>query len=87
MGSDNLVQLPRWRRWESIFVAMPLAVVVRPGTATAARSCLAARRFAFALRPPSIGLAGSRPPAWTILDGRRDPTSATAIRSSTKQHV
>lgn len=82
MGSDNLIQLPRWRRWESIFAAMPLAVIARPGTATAARVCPAARRFAFALRPPSIGLASARPPAWTILDGRRDPASATAIRAS-----
>ena len=85
MGSDNLIQLPRWRRWESIFAAMPLAVIARPGTATAARSCPAARRFAFALRPPSIALATARPPAWCILDGRRDPTSATALRAS-KSH-
>lgn len=80
MGSDNLIQLPRWRRWQSIFTAMPLAIVARPGTATAARVCPAARRFAFAFRPPSGGFARLRPPAWTILDGRRNPASATAIR-------
>jgi nicotinate-nucleotide adenylyltransferase len=85
MGSDNLIQLPRWRRWQSIFAAMPVAVIARPGTATAARVCLAARRFAFALRPLSIQFAGSKPPAWTILDGRRDPSSATAIRASRTQ--
>lgn len=82
MGSDNLIQLPRWSRWESIFAAVPLAVIARPGTATAARSCLAARRFAFALRPPSARFASFRPPAWTFLDGRRDPASATSIRAS-----
>lgn len=81
MGSDNLIQLPRWRRWQSIFAAMPVAVIARPGTAIAARVCPAARRFAFALRPPSVGLVSATPPAWTILDGRRDPTSATAIRA------
>ncbi len=85
MGSDNLIQLPRWRRWESIFAAMPLAVIARPGTATAARVCLAARRFGFALRRPSAEFACSRPPAWTILDGRRNPASATAIRASNSQ--
>ena len=86
MGSDNLIQLPRWRHWESIFAAMPLAVIARPGTATAARVCPAARRFAFALRPPSIGFVSSKLPAWTILDGRRDPGSATAIRAAKTQH-
>lgn len=82
MGSDNLIQLPRWRDWPSIFATMPLAVVARPGSATNARSCLAARRFAFAWSPPSGRFAESTPPAWTILDGRRNPISATAIRAS-----
>jgi nicotinate-nucleotide adenylyltransferase len=82
MGSDNLLQLPRWRRWQSIFTTMPVVVIARPGTANAARSCPAARRFAFAWHPPSARFASSTPPAWTILDGRRDPTSATALRAS-----
>lgn len=82
MGSDNLVQLPRWRQWQRIFTLMPIAVVARPGSTKSARRSVAARRFAFAYAPPSRGFAALSPPAWTILDGRRDPTSATVIRSS-----
>jgi len=87
MGSDNLVQLPRWQRWQSILATMPIAVIARPGTTRAARSCPAARRFAFAWRPPSGQFAGSTPPAWTILDGHRDPASATAIRATKTFHT
>src|SRR5262249_22048457 len=39
MGSDNLIQLPRWRAWRRIFESVPVAVVARPGTALAARTC------------------------------------------------
>jgi nicotinate-nucleotide adenylyltransferase len=82
MGSDNLVQLPRWRSWQRIFTLTPIAVVARPGSTASARKSLAARRFAFACRKPSRGFAELQPPAWTILEGRRDPASATAIRAA-----
>jgi nicotinate-nucleotide adenylyltransferase len=81
MGTDNLVQFPGWRRWQTIFRLVPIAVVARPGSTAAARNSLAARRFAFAWRPPSHRFAELPPPAWTILEGHRDRTSATAIRS------
>jgi nicotinate-nucleotide adenylyltransferase len=82
MGSDNLVQLPRWRSWQRIFTLTPVAVVARPGSTASARKSLAARRFAFACRKPSPGFAELQPPAWTILEGRRDAASATAIRAA-----
>lgn len=82
MGSDNLVQLPRWRSWQRIFMLTPIAVVARPGSTASARKSLAARRFAFAYRKPSPGFPELLPPAWTILEGRRDPASATAIRAA-----
>jgi nicotinate-nucleotide adenylyltransferase len=81
MGSDNLVQLPRWRSWQRIFPLTPIVVVARPGSAASARKSLAARRFAFAYRKPSRSFAESVPPAWTILEGPGDPASATAIRA------
>ncbi len=82
MGSDNLVQLPRWRNWQKMFGLVPIAVVARPGSTAAARKSLAARHFAFAFRRTSVHFADFRPPAWTILEGHRDPTSATAIRAA-----
>jgi nicotinate-nucleotide adenylyltransferase len=78
MGSDNLVQLPRWRRWEDIFALAPVAVVPRPGTTLKARHCKAARRFA-ASRVAASKLG--EPPSWTILNARGVPISATRIRT------
>jgi hypothetical protein len=37
-----------------------------------------------AYTPPSARFAELPPPKWTILEGRRDPTSATALRSSSQ---
>lgn len=80
MGSDNLVQLPRWRDWQTIFALVPVAVVARPGTALGARTSKAALRFRKFHRPGRPGFADCPPPAWTMLDARRDSASATAIR-------
>jgi nicotinate (nicotinamide) nucleotide adenylyltransferase len=80
MGTDNLVQLPRWRDWQKIFTVVPMAVVARPGSTASARSSVAARRFAYAYIRESPRFAELTPPAWTILEGRRDPVSGTAIR-------
>jgi hypothetical protein len=38
MGSDNLEQFSRWRRWQEIARRIPIAVVRRPGTVLA--SCM-----------------------------------------------
>jgi nicotinate-nucleotide adenylyltransferase len=66
MGSDNLEQFHRWRRWREIAALVPIAVVLRPGSTLAplkamARQCLGARVV--------------------IVDGRRNEASATAIRA------
>jgi nicotinate-nucleotide adenylyltransferase len=80
MGSDNLVQLPRWREWQAIFGLLPVAVIARPGTATASRSAKAAQRFRGDYRAPCLGFGRLPPPVWTMLDGKRSRASATAIR-------
>jgi nicotinate-nucleotide adenylyltransferase len=84
MGSDNLLQIPRWRRWEDIFRLVPVAVVTRPGTAVKARFSKAAICFKTAYKSPDRHLAVISPPAWTILDGPRNPTSATALRAAAR---
>jgi nicotinate-nucleotide adenylyltransferase len=66
MGSDNLMQFHRWRRWQEIAAAVPVAVVLRPGSTLAplkskAKAALKAR----------IG----------VLDGRRNEMSASALRA------
>ena len=83
MGSDNLIQLPRWRAWRRIFATLPIAVVARPGTALAARTCKAAQMFRDAYVSPGRHFSVMPPPAWTVLDGKRNPLSATLLRGST----
>lgn len=77
MGSDNLEQFHRWQHWEDIVKLVPIAVVERPGTILAPLKAKAMQRFAHAraqgLRPP---------PAFVIVDGRRNWTSASAIRAN-----
>jgi nicotinate-nucleotide adenylyltransferase len=81
MGTDNLVQFPRWRDWQGIARLMPIAVVTRPGTALAARTAKAANRFRGLFAEAGPRFAFRRPPAFAILDARRDPASATALRA------
>ena len=82
MGSDNLMQLPRWRNWPQIFALMPVAVIARPASALAARSAKAAATFRSAYVPPSHHFSVMNPPAWTVLDGKRNPSSASSLRAS-----
>ena len=74
MGSDNLTQFSRWRRWQQIARLMPVAVVQRPGSVLAVLNAPAARRF---------GTVRDRihSPAITVLDGARNPESATRLRA------
>jgi nicotinate-nucleotide adenylyltransferase len=81
MGSDNLVQLPRWRRWQDIFACVPVAVVTRPGSALQARCSKAAHVFRAAYQSPNRHFSVTGLPAWTILEGKRNFASATRLRS------
>lgn len=81
MGADNLVQLPKWRRWTEIFRLVPIAVFDRPAYAHAALTGQAARRFRCAQVPPRA-LAAADPPAWAFIRIRTHPASATAIRAA-----
>lgn len=80
MGSDNLLQLPRWRRWQSILRLVPVAVVNRPGSALKARSSEASGKFARYFQAADGRFALRKPPALTILDARRSAQSATLLR-------
>jgi nicotinate-nucleotide adenylyltransferase len=82
MGSDNLVQIPRWRRWQQIFFEVPIAVVSRPESALAARHSKAANRFKGAALPANPSLTDARPPAWTVIDVKRNPASGTRLRAA-----
>lgn len=82
MGADNLIQIPRWRRWTALFKAVPIAVFARPTYSLRALSGRAAQRFASARRLESRAgaLAVMRPPAWAFLHTPLVHVSATRIR-------
>jgi nicotinate-nucleotide adenylyltransferase len=76
MGSDNLDQFHRWRRWAEIVRLVPIVVVERPGSILAPLRAKAMQRFA-----PSRAQSLRPPPAIIIVDGRRNEASASAIRA------
>jgi nicotinate-nucleotide adenylyltransferase len=83
MGSDNLLQIPRWERWPEIFRTVAVAVFDRPSYSLRALSGKAAKRFARRRIPVGAArrLAEMEPPAWTFFHTPLDPRSATGIRS------
>ena len=83
MGADNLIQIPRWEEWTTIFAAVPIAVFDRPSYSLRARGGKAAQRFSRSRLPVREAgrLAQRRPPVWVFLDGRTHPASASSIRA------
>lgn len=83
MGADNMIELPRWRRWREIAARAPMAVYPRPGFTLKARLSPAAQ----ALRPHTLDasdggmLAEIAPPALVFLEGPESRHSATEIRA------
>jgi len=87
MGADNLAQFHRWRAWEEIFAALPIAVFDRPGYRLKALASQAAQRFAGYRvdETKAAGLAGLVPPAWTVLAHPLSALSSTAIRAGRRE--
>lgn len=73
MGSDNLEQFSRWRRWRQIAASIPIAVVRRPGSVLASLHAPLARRIGVSRR---LGDA----PSLVVLDGPRSLESSTRLR-------
>lgn len=82
MGADNLATFHCWRRWRDIALAMPIAVIDRPGWHFGALSSPAAGALARNRLPESHAarLPFARPPAWIYLHTRLSPQSSTALR-------
>jgi len=76
MGSDNLEQFSRWRRWDEIARTIPIAVIQRPGSILAALNAPLVRRFGM-VRTPRDPMC---PPLVMVLDGARNSESATRLR-------
>jgi nicotinate-nucleotide adenylyltransferase len=80
MGADNLLQIPRWKRWTTIFASVPIAVFDRGDIALRALAGRAATRYRRARVTDPRRLAGTRPPAWCFLFTNVHPASSTEIR-------
>lgn len=84
MGADNLIQLPAWRDWTTIFDLVPVAVFDRPPYAAKALSGIVAHRYKHCRLPDraAVRLANCKPPAWVFLHTPLHPESATRIRAA-----
>jgi len=74
MGSDNLEQFSRWRRWRDIAAQLPIVVVRRPGSVLASLHAPLARRLGIVR---NLGPA----PSLLVLDGPRSRESSTELRA------
>ena len=84
MGADNLLQLPRWRAWQTIMETVPIAVIARPGSPIRARLGQAAVQYDYARigEDQAHTLKNQTAPAWTYLTLPLDKQSSSAIRAS-----
>lgn len=87
MGADNLLQLPKWREWQSIVQTIPIAIISRPGSPIRARLGQAAQQYANAriTEDQAHTLKNRAAPAWAYLTLPLDKRSSSAIRASSKR--
>ncbi|MCW8088128.1 nicotinate-nucleotide adenylyltransferase [Sabulicella glaciei] len=78
IGADNMIQLPRWRRWREVLRLAPLAVLPRPGYTRRALRGPVASVLRHGRRPPALLRQGGE---WALVPAAERSISATAIRS------
>ena len=83
MGADNLIQISKWKDWQDIFKAVPIAVFTRPTYTKRALAGFAAKRFSrYRIGEGQVNkLSIMQAPAWSFLNIKPDPISATRVRS------
>ncbi|MBI37029.1 MAG: nicotinate-nucleotide adenylyltransferase [Alphaproteobacteria bacterium] len=84
MGSDNLMQMHYWKRWNKIFNIIPIAVFARETYDFGALAGIAANRYSMNRVPADrvANLVNREPPAWTFLPLRWHPAASRDIRQS-----
>jgi nicotinate-nucleotide adenylyltransferase len=87
MGADNLLQIPKWKRWNEIFARVPIAVFRRPGSVAGCGRGLAAQRYGADWHPAAEAkkLPSMQAPAWIMLDNRLNLLSSTEIRARVRK--
>lgn len=86
MGADNLINLPRWRRWRDLVELVPIAAVDRPGATWRALFGKAGEVLTRHRIPESAAreLPTQAAPAFVYLHGPRSSASSTALRGAGK---
>jgi nicotinate-nucleotide adenylyltransferase len=84
VGADILATFHHWRDWRRIAMALPLAVVDRPGSALAATVSPVATLLRGRRLPESEAwiLPERPPPCWVFLHTRLNPASSTQLRAA-----
>jgi len=83
MGADNLIQISKWKDWQLIFRAVPIAIFTRPNYTKRALAGFAAKRFSrYRIDEGQVHrLSNIQAPAWSFLNIKPDAISATRVRS------
>jgi nicotinate-nucleotide adenylyltransferase len=87
LGTDNLLNLHCWRRWQDLMRELPFAFVARPGAGARAQFSPAARRFAHARTQTPRTLMHGAPPAWAVLNAKLISASSTTLRYVARFHI
>lgn len=82
MGSDNLNQFSRWRRWKEIAAMVPIAVVVRPGAELASLNATAVQHLSSSRLRDWGHIADAETPALVVIEAPRNELTSTAIRAA-----
>ncbi|MGH1331271.1 MAG: nicotinate-nucleotide adenylyltransferase [Paracoccaceae bacterium] len=84
MGADNLAQFHRWERWRWIMENIPIGVIARPASRTAARASKAATIYRAArLSGREAALLAKAPaPRWCFINVPMRAVSSSAIRNA-----
>jgi len=87
MGADNLAQFSKWQNWQDIANMVPVAIFDRPGYSMSSVSAKMAQRFHQnrLSEYQARSLTNTPPPAWVYCHGKKNPLSATEIRSKLKK--
>ena len=83
MGSDNLIDLHRWKSWKEIFYNIPIAIFDRPFysfTLTKFKSLVYFRKVKVN-KSLTKNFKYFQPPAWTFISGMTNFQSSTKIRN------
>jgi nicotinate-nucleotide adenylyltransferase len=80
-GADVMARFHQWRRWQTLFKALPIIIVARPGAGPKDRTARAFRQFAEARRAANPALVSAPTPAWAFAPARYHTASSSAIRA------